>query len=37
MKVKDFIAKLNDLGFTDDAELSLGSLMEIRENIMNVK
>lgn len=22
MKVKDFIAKLNDLGFTDDTELS---------------
>lgn len=24
MKVKDFIAKLNDLGFTDDTELSFG-------------
>ena len=24
MKVKDFIAKLNALGFTDDTELSFG-------------
>ena len=24
MKVKDFIAKLNKLGFTDDTELSFG-------------
>lgn len=24
MKVKDFIAKLNDLGFADDTELSFG-------------
>ena len=24
MKVKDFIAKLNDLGFTDDTELYFG-------------
>ena len=24
MNVKDFIAKLNDLGFTDDTELSFG-------------